>query len=179
MCMCEATGLSAQSKRPEDFCASNLHRLALIPTANFSPACLSVCAAQAYNGRTRLGAFSCSLCHQKSQRYPPLTASLLPKAFFFSKCKRLLLSPSFLWMHTENLLPDLKKKKKHFQECSEKFELNHACFSLLEILQEQAVIVALVSYPSLRSIFLVIRAFLKEALMDIWSKFMKLNQLYF
>lgn len=31
---------------PEAFCDPNLHRLALIPTANFSPACLSACAVQ-------------------------------------------------------------------------------------------------------------------------------------
>lgn len=45
-------------------------------------------------------------------------------------------------MHTENLLP-FYLFYFIFQECSEKFELNHACFSLLEMLQEEAVVVAL------------------------------------
>lgn len=38
---------------------------------------------RAYSSRTRLGSFPFSLCHQNSQRYTSLAASLQPTAFFF------------------------------------------------------------------------------------------------
>lgn len=104
ICVCGATGMHAQCPL-KPFVLQIYTILPLFPMP-ISPLLVRQCMqCKAYNGRTSLGSFPCSLCHQKSQRYTPLAATSQPKAFF-SKCERQLRSPSFLWILTENLLLD-------------------------------------------------------------------------
>lgn len=78
-----ATGMHAQCPL-KPFVLQIYTVLPLFPLP-ISPLLVRLCMQHgAYNGRTRLGSFSCSLCHQKSQRYTPLAASSQPKAFFQS-----------------------------------------------------------------------------------------------
>lgn len=72
------------------FKPSVLHIYTVLPLfpMPISPLLIHQCMqCRAYSGRTRLGSFPCSLCHQKSQRYTPLAVSSQPKAFFFQSVR--------------------------------------------------------------------------------------------
>lgn len=79
---------------------------------------------KAYEGRTRLGCFPCSLCHQKSLRYTPLTASLQPQAFFKERetVALALLPANLFWKYSAGLFFRFGN-----------FKLNDACFNTLEV----------------------------------------------
>ena len=83
VCVRGATGMHAQCPL-KPFVLQIYTVLPLFPLP-ISPLLVRLCMQRrAYNGRTRLGSFSCSFCHQKSQRYTRLAASSQPKAFFQS-----------------------------------------------------------------------------------------------
>lgn len=126
VCVCRATGMNAQCPL-KPFVLQIYTVLPLFPLP-ISPLLVRRCMQfRAYNGRVRLGSFPCSLCHQKSQRYTSLAASLQPKAFFkaWETVALALVPANPCWDSSAG-----------FFLGSEKFELNDAWFSALKIIQE-------------------------------------------
>lgn len=83
MCVCRATGMNAQCPL-KPFVLQIYTVLPLFPLPISPLLVRQRMQFRAYNSRARLGSFPCSLCHQNSQRYTSLAASLQPKAFFKS-----------------------------------------------------------------------------------------------
>lgn len=104
MCVCRATGMNAQCPL-KPFVLQIYTVLPLFPLPISPLLVRQRMQFRAYNSRARLGSFPCSLCHQNSQRYTSLAASLQPKAFF-QKRERQLLSPWFLQILAETLRLD-------------------------------------------------------------------------